>query len=28
MIDAQVADTPRTAPEIAPLSRKRNRKPV
>jgi hypothetical protein len=28
MIDTQVADAPRTVPEIAPLSRTRNRKPI
>jgi hypothetical protein len=28
LIDAQVADAPRTVPEITPLSRTRNRKPI
>jgi len=28
LIDAQVADAPRTASEIAPFSHKRNRKPI
>src|SRR5262245_2113702 len=28
LIKAQVADAPRTVPEIAPLSRTRNRKPI
>jgi len=28
MIDAQVADAPRTVPEVAPLSRTSNRKSI
>jgi len=28
LIDAQVADAPRTVPQITPLSRTRNRKPI